>query len=508
MVNNRSNTDKPESKPETQPGTKSTSSARKEKSIAKNSVYYSVYQALNVIFPFLSGMYVARILLPDAVGQVAYAQNIAQYFVILAFLGIPTYGVREIAKVRNDVKERSQIYSELMVINFISTCAFSAVYIILILSVPTFREQLPLYLITGFSIALNALNNAWLYEGLEEFRFISIRNIVFKALSFLILIITVRGPENYLAYASITVIGTAGNYVLNILYAPKFVRFSIHNLHLKRHIKSIMLLVVVNLAIELYSLIDVTMIGVFSENNNVAYYTYASRINKIFVQVINSFTIVIVPRIAFYYKEAKKDDFNKLISKTLETLFVVGIPLVVGLQIVSTDAIRIIYGKPFLPSANVLRILSFVLVISPIGYLLGSRVLLVIDHEKKMVFCVVLEAVVNIIGNVLLIPMLTEYGAAIASVVSELVCMIVYVNMGKKYFKIFGIAKDIWKIICAVAVFTGYCILIRTFINTAFLRMIVQILGSIIIYFGLLYVMKEPMVRTYAGRALGKLKRT
>ena len=141
----------------------------KEKSITKNSIYYAIYQALNVIFPFLTGMYVARILLPDAVGTVAYAQNIAQYFVIFAFLGIPTYGVREIAKVRNDREERSKVYSELLVINFISTCIFSAVYLIVILSVTSFRENLPLYLVTGSAIALKALNNSWLYEGMEEF---------------------------------------------------------------------------------------------------------------------------------------------------------------------------------------------------------------------------------------------------------------------------------------------------------------------------------------------------
>jgi O-antigen/teichoic acid export membrane protein len=484
----------------------------KQKSITKNSIYYSIYQVLNVIFPFFTGMYVARILLPDAVGKVAYAQNIAQYFVILAFLGLPTYGMREIAKVRNNESERSKVYSELLVINFISTCIFSLIYLILILSVASFRNELSLYLVTGGAIALNALNNSWLYEGLEEFRFISIRNIIFKFICFGLLILLVRSPDDYIIYASITAIGTAGNYIINMAYAPKFVTFQLKGLNLRRHIKSIMLLVVVNLAVELYSLVDVTMLGAMSTDRNVAYYSYASKINKIFIQMINAFTIVIVPRIAFYYKENKKEEFNQLLSKTLETLFVLGIPLVVGLQFCSTDAITLLYGEAFYPSANVLRILSWVLIISPIGYLLGSRVLLVTDHEKTMVLCVGIGAVVNVIGNAILIPRYVEYGAAIASVISEVVVMIIYVHFGRKYFEISGVGRNVIKIV-ASSVAMGMFLFIIDILLTGnnnmiiFTRLLIQVVGAVAIYFALLYILNEPMTRMYGARIIKKLKR-
>lgn len=491
---------------------KDTFDSQKPKSITKNSIYYIIYQVLNVLFPFLTGMYVARILLPDAVGTVAYAQNIAQYFVILAFLGIPTYGVREIAKVRDDREARSKVYSELLVINFISTCIFSAIYLVLILSVPSFRNNLLLYLVTGGAIALNALNNSWLYEALEEFRYISLRNIVFKILCFASLIILVRKPGDYIIYASITVVGTAGNYILNIAHAPKFVNFRLKQLNLQRHMKSILLLVVVNLAIELYSLVDVTMLGAMSTSKNVAYYSYASKINKIFIQVINAFTVVIVPRIAFYYKEGRKEDFNRLLSKTLETIFVLGIPLVVGIQICAADAINLIYSTAFAPSANVLRILCWVLIISSVGYLLGSRVLLVTDHEKTMVLCVGIGAIVNVIGNALLIPRYVEYGAAIASVLSETVVMLVYLHFGKKYFKISGEAHNVMKIVLATATMGTFCILIHFVIAGSsnikmFERLAIQVLGACILYFGMLYILKEPMVNMYSGRLKNKFKK-
>lgn len=249
------------------------------------------------------------------------------------------------------------------------------------------------------------------------------------------------------------------------------------------------------------------MLGIFAKKKNVAYYSYAMRINQIFVNIINSFTIVVVPRMAFYYKEKRKKIFDSLISKTLETLLALGIPLVAGLQIVSTDAINILYGSAFAPSAGVLRILSFVLLISPIGYLLGSRVLLVTDHEVSMMLCVGLGAIVNIIGNSILIPRYTEYGAAIASVFSELVVMIVYVNLGKRYYKVFGELKNILKIILATACFVLYSLLIRYLVSIALLRLLIQVVGAIVIYFLMLYLLKEPLVSMYAGRLKEKLHR-
>ena len=127
------------------------------KSLTKNSLFYMLYNILNVIFPFFTGIYVARILLPDNIGIVETARNLAQYFVIFSFLGIPTYGLREISKARKNREELNKIYSELIVINTISTIIFLFLYNVLIMIVPEYRKNLLVFLITGISIALNFL---------------------------------------------------------------------------------------------------------------------------------------------------------------------------------------------------------------------------------------------------------------------------------------------------------------------------------------------------------------
>ncbi len=481
------------------------SNEKPRKSIAKNSIFYLIYTALNVIFPFVTGIYVARILLPSSIGQVAYAQNIAQYFVILAFLGIPTYGLREISKARDNNEDLNRVYSELFFLNLISTAVFTCIYLILIFSVPGLRDHYPLYLITGLAIAFNALDNSWLYEGLEEFKFISIRNLIFKILSFILLLIFVRSTDDVYIYALITVAGTAGNNLLNIIFSKKFIRLQVHGLNIKRHLKPVLMLVIVNLAIEIYTLVDTTMLGIFCPKENVAYYSYGSKINKIFLQIVNSFTMVIVPRIALYYKEGKFEEFNQLLTNTLKIILILSVPLIIGIQFVSEFFICKVYGEAYLNSSYVLRILSAVLLISPIGYLLGSRVILSVGKEWKMAICVGAGAVVNVIGNLILIPRFKEYGASVASVIGEIVVMVIYLIFGSKYFHLKRFWDTILRVIGAGAVMGGFLFGASYIPLNGWAVFAIQFVGAVLIYAVLLLLFREPFIYNNAIKIKNKI---
>ena len=176
----------------------------KTKSLSVNSIFYLIYNVLNVIFPFVTGIYVAHILLSYDIGRIEAAKNLASYFVILSFLGIPTYGLREVAKARKEQGNLNKLYSELMVINSISTTVFSLIYFGIIFIVPEYRGDITIYLLSGISIVLNFLNNSWLFEGLEKFGFVSIRNLIFKVLSFAALVIFVRDKDDFIIYLIIT----------------------------------------------------------------------------------------------------------------------------------------------------------------------------------------------------------------------------------------------------------------------------------------------------------------
>lgn len=466
----------------------------RKKSLTKNTIFYMVYNILNIIFPFITGIYVARILLPNEIGMVESAKNLVQYFVILSFLGIPTYGLREIAKCRNNQKELNKTYTELMIINAISTICFGVLYLLLIFLVPIYKEQINLYLIVGLLIFLNLFNNTWLYEGLEEFQYISIRNLLFKIISFFILIVFVRNENDYLWYASINVIGTAGNYIINILNSKKIVKFSFEKIEIKKHMKFILYLVFVNLAIEIYSLVDITMLGLLCEKSNVAFYSYGIKIYRILISVLNALTTVVVPKLALMYSENKIKEYNNLIAKTFKAIILITVPIIIGILFTANFLICYIYGEAYISSAYVLKILSISLLISPIGYLLGSRVMLITENEKKMIIPVMIGAVVNVVCNFIFIHFLNEVGAAIASVIGEIAVMVVYLQYSKKYFKMENIKETIKKVLYASSIMSIYLFVVMCLpLETKYITLL-QVVGAIIIYFTVLIVKKESTI--------------
>ena len=190
------------------------------KSLIKNSIYNVFYKALNVFFPLVTATYVSRRLLAAGVGQVFYAQNIAQYFITLAALGIPNYGIREIAKTVSCKVERDKIFNELFLINFLSSVFFSLLYYILICTVPAFIKMKTLHLVAGISICLNVFNVDWFYQGVEEYRYIAFRSFFIKFISLILIFLFINDEKDMVAYAVIHCIATGGiklNLVLTIL---------------------------------------------------------------------------------------------------------------------------------------------------------------------------------------------------------------------------------------------------------------------------------------------------
>ena len=466
----------------------------KEKSILKNTIYYLIYNVLNLLFPLISGIYAARVLSPQNIGEVTYSQNIVQYFVILAFLGIPTYGIREISNARKNKEELDKVFSELFFINFISTLFFLGLYFILILSVESFRNNSKLYLIMGMLLLFNIFNINWLYEGLEEFKFISLRNIVFKSISLLLLVWFVKDDTDYLKFAVIITVGTIGNYLINIIYSRKYVSLKLKKLNFKRHMKSIIYLVSVNIAIEIYTLVDVSMLGFFCVKEIVAYYVYGSRIYKILLQVTNTFTMVIVPRLSYLYSENKKNEFNEILTEAIKLILLLGIPMIIGIQYTSNNIITLIYGDKYITSAAVIKLMSVLLVLTPIGYLLGSRILLITKNEKKMIIAVSLGAISNTIGNFILIRYYEEMGAAISTTLSEILVMLVYVYLGRKYYKLNLKFKKLIKIIFANLVLFIFLKILNEIEMIKTIKIIVQISIGSMAYFLILILLKEELI--------------
>lgn len=406
------------------------------KSLFKNSIYNFAYKLFTMLFPLITSTYVARILLADGVGKVALAQNYVSYFTVVAGLGMSTYGVREIGKVQRDLEERNRVFWQLLIINAVSTLVCASVYYGMVLFVPFFSEEQTLYIFAGLVLLLNAFNVDWFYQGVEEYGYITLRSLAIKILSVILIFVLVKQKEDYALYTLITCIGTAGNNILNLFHLRKYIskpEFPIKKSAFVRHLQPLFILLSTNIAVELYTKVDTTMLGALSTKAVVGYYSYATKLTNMVVSAVATVSVILLPRLSYYIKNNKKSEFNKIVSVSYKTLLTISIPCCLGINMIADEAVAVLFGDEFLPAATTVKILSVLVVVKAIGNLFGTQVLLTVGLEKKLFYTTVIGAIVNIALNSVLIPTYQNNGAAIASVVSEIVVMMVQMFYARKY---------------------------------------------------------------------------
>lgn len=271
------------------------------KSLSTNAMFNVAYQLLNVLFPLVTSMYISRVLLPSGVGNIAFAQNIASYFVLIASLGVPGYGVREIAQASNE-RDRNRIFNELFVLNGLMTLIASVLYLILCLFCFS-DSELALHLIFGLLILLNMFNFDWLYQGMENYVFIAVRNAATKVIALVAMLIFVKQAEDINVYAVILCLGTAGNYLLNVIKAGEYISFSFMGIRPLRHVKAIAVIFAASIASELYARVDITMLGALGLSDATGFYSNGQRIVMIALQLLVAVTTVFLPRLSRLYQE-------------------------------------------------------------------------------------------------------------------------------------------------------------------------------------------------------------
>ncbi|MDD6654245.1 MAG: oligosaccharide flippase family protein, partial [Treponema sp.] len=148
-----------------------------EKSLKKNAFYSFLKAFMTLIFPIITFPYASRILTPEGIGKVNFANSIVSYFVMFGSLGIGTYAVREASKVRDNKIELIKFFKEILLINLISSIISYCTFFILLIFVPKFNQYTLLLLISSIRILFTTLGLDWFYSALEEFKYITIRSI-------------------------------------------------------------------------------------------------------------------------------------------------------------------------------------------------------------------------------------------------------------------------------------------------------------------------------------------
>ncbi|MDH7463256.1 flippase [Chitinophagaceae bacterium 26-R-25] len=464
-------------------------------SVKKNLFYNALLAVFNVIFPLISFPYASRILGPEGVGISQFALTFTQYFVIIAALGIPIYGVREVAKCRSNKIELSKLFSELFVINAIASISLCVVYLILIFSIGFFTVNSSLYFFCSANIFLSFLNVDWLYSGLDEFKTIAVRSMIIKLICLAALFLFVKTPSDVGYYLIILIFSIVGNSIWNTLLIKDRVRLTFQRLDFKKHLKPLLLIFATIIATNIYGMLDIVLLGFFSNDKEVGLYSAAVRIVRTIVPVITSLGTVLIPSMSIAISQNDKNKFEELAHKFSHAIAVFSVPAAAGIYIYAPEIIRLIAGNNFLGAIPMMRMIAAIIVLTPFLSLYAMQVLMTANKNKEMLIAIVTGAVFSIISNITLIPLLGGLGAGISIVSTELLIIIIAYYFVKKDFSIkIGYRTILLSAIFSCVFFLIAYILRRGFDN-GFVVLGAGITSSIIIYLLLqIFVAKDELI--------------
>ena len=183
-------------------------------SVKHNFLYNLTNTVLKIVFPLLVFPYVSRVLEPEGIGRINYAEAFASYFVLFSSLGIPIYGLREIAKYRSDLTVLRERLGGILCINFFFVILS---YLVLgcLLYFQVIRKENNLILINSSLILFSLIEMEWYFQGTENYKFITIRNLILKTITMVLIFTTIHSKDDVLFYAVLMVVGIGGNSLFN-----------------------------------------------------------------------------------------------------------------------------------------------------------------------------------------------------------------------------------------------------------------------------------------------------
>lgn len=386
-----------------------------------NNFFFNLIQSVSsVLFPLITFPYASRILGPEGIGLTNFAENFCRYFMLLAALGIPIYGVREIAKISSSLQLRSKIFSEIIVIHFTASCINVLIYLSIIFSFDKFQNHRGIYLLGAFYIFINTFSVEWFFNGLSEFKFIALRSVLIRFIFVIGLFVLVRSSSDVFWYFSLNVIVLFINNLISLYYCKNKTEFSIKNLEIKKHLKPLFYIFLSTLAISLYILIDTLILGFLTEDTYVGYYTLASKLNKVPLTFIVALGIVLIPQLTLAAHEKDMVSFKKLIHKSTDFVVMLGVPITIVLFLCSKQLIVLFSGSEFLPATNSMQIMTGVSLLIGLSNIYGMQILVPLGEDKKLLISVLIGTILSLTLNFILIPMWADLGAAVTNLLSEL----------------------------------------------------------------------------------------
>lgn len=468
------------------------------KSLKLNAFFNVVRNVLRLIFPLITFPYVSRVLMPEGIGKVNFANSIVMYFYTIASLGIGSYGIREAAKIRNDRLSLAKFTKEMLSINMVSTLVSYMLLAASLVFVKKFESYRILIIVNSSSIILNTIGFEWLYSALEEYGYITLRSIIFQIISLALTFILVRNSDDVVNYALVSVISNVGSNVCNLIHARRYLDLKTKvKLEIKKHLKPIFLLFFSSIAITVFSILDTSMVGFIKDDVEVGYYTSASKIIRMIRDLFPAISTVMFARVSYYVGTKEIQKIKEVTGQIFNLFYALSIPICIGFILLMKPILLLMCGSEFLPAVAVGQVLAPLVILSSISGYLSGALLISFGREKIYMYVEVGAALLDIVLNFAFIPKYGALGAGIATLITEFVMFIVFHISVKNEISGVKIKKAlvqyiIGSVIMALVVYME----IKYLPLSPILQILLGAVSGALIYFVILVIMKNEFLQS------------
>lgn len=485
---------------------------RKTTSIKLNMILGLIREFMTFCFPLIINIYIVRALGKETYGLVQYIRSNVSYFALLAGLGISTYAIREGARVRDERRLIEDFSAKMLTINSISTgiaLLLLTLAIIIIKDTDT-KFDLLLYIVFAMPIIATTIGRDWINIVYEDYIYITIRYIVISIVSLLLIITLVKSQSDYLLFAILSVLPTCLYGIINLAYTRKYAKLQLSSVEsCKEHIKPIMILFSSAIASTIYLNSDITILGALINTDAVAIYSVAANTYGAIKQISNSVVAVVIPRLSYYAGTGKDKSSIELVDRLIDCVIAILLPCVVGLFELREQALLIMGGPGYLEGSVALSILSLALLFAVFANVFVRCVL--IPHKLDGIFlkATIASAIVNIVLNFIFVPLMSYNGAALTTLISEIIILAIAVIAAVKVQKIKINLKTVLISGAGCIPIVIICEIFKQAITSVVLVAALSVVTSAVLYFTILFVFKHPFaisLHQTVARLIGRIK--
>ena len=454
--------------------------------VLKNYAYNLSYQLLVIILPIITTPYVTRVFSSTDLGTYGYFNSIVTYFILLATLGVANYGTKEISGHRKDIRKN---FWGIYTLQFGATILSICLYILLCLSL-SFMQN-PVAYILGLSLVSKGMDISWLFQGLEDFRKITVRNITVKLVGVISIFLFVKSANDLYFYVFLlTIFELLGQFSM-WLPAREFIgKPHFDWSYAKQHLKPVILLFLPQIAISLYVTLDRTMLGALASTKDVGIYDQALKLVNILLTLVTSLGSVMLPRVANLLSTGDHKAVNKMHQMSFLIYNLVIFPIIAGMLIVNDDFVQFFLGQDFQDAKYAIAIMIFRMFFIGWTNIMGIQILIPHNKNKEFMISTTIPAIVSVGLNLLLLPKLGYIGAAIVSVLTEALVWAIQLYFTRNYLKEVPFLASTVKIIGASALMYGVLFVVKTTVNfTPVINvMVFATIGAILYIFQILFL--------------------